>query len=143
MDWNLDEALQYYKKQGAPKDQNALIGLLKEIQLEFRGAIPIYILPQIASAYGIGEGFLKAIIYRIPSLRIENTHLLEICNGPNCGKHTQFVQYAETYLKEHPGSFSIKYIPCMRMCRMGPNIKWDGILYHRPDNTFLEKCFSE
>ena len=28
MAWNLDEAAQYYKKQGAPADQNALIALL-------------------------------------------------------------------------------------------------------------------
>ena len=28
MDWNLDEALEYYRRQGAPGDQNALIALL-------------------------------------------------------------------------------------------------------------------
>ena len=31
MEWNLEEALDYYRRQGAPGDQNALIALLKEI----------------------------------------------------------------------------------------------------------------
>ena len=39
MEWNLDEALDYYHRQGAPGDQNALISLLKEIQKE-NGCIP-------------------------------------------------------------------------------------------------------
>lgn len=29
MEWNLEEALDYYRRQGAPGDQNALIALLK------------------------------------------------------------------------------------------------------------------
>ena len=38
MNWNLEEAISYYRSMGAPSDQNALIGLLKEIQRE-RGSI--------------------------------------------------------------------------------------------------------
>ena len=34
MNWNLEEAISYYQKQGAPRDQGALISLLKEIQQE-------------------------------------------------------------------------------------------------------------
>jgi len=142
MDWNLDEAIRYYKTQGAPRDQNALICLLREIQNEFHGGIPAYILPEIAAAYGIGEGFIRAIIHRIPSLRIENTHRLEICSGPNCGKHTQIAAYAESYLQSHPGSFEIKYVPCMRMCKHGPNVKWDGKLHHRTDVTTLKEILN-
>ena len=40
MNWNLEEALQYYKNQGAPGDQTALTGLLREVQEEYGGAIP-------------------------------------------------------------------------------------------------------
>lgn len=143
MNWNLSEAIQFYRLQGAPRDQNALIGLLREIQNEFQGRIPSHILPEIASAYGIGEGFLKAIIARIPSLRLADSHILEICSGPNCGKHSQIAIYAEEYVQSHPGKFSVKYVPCMRMCRKGPNIKWDGKLYHNADTTLLKQLFEE
>ena len=34
MAWNLKEAVAYYKKQGAPGDQMALTGLLREVQEE-------------------------------------------------------------------------------------------------------------
>ena len=40
MEWNLNDAIAYYKKQGAPGDQNALVGLLREIQAEYGGKIP-------------------------------------------------------------------------------------------------------
>ena len=32
--WNLEEAVSYYKKQGAPSDQSALVSLLREVQQE-------------------------------------------------------------------------------------------------------------
>ena len=38
MGWNLEEALTYYRRMGAPGDQNALIGLLREIQQEHGGS---------------------------------------------------------------------------------------------------------
>ena len=34
MAWNLDEAVSYYKSQGAPQNQTVLINLLREIQTE-------------------------------------------------------------------------------------------------------------
>ena len=42
MSWNMEEALSYYRGQGAPADQNALVGLLKEIQQEQGGGIPVW-----------------------------------------------------------------------------------------------------
>ena len=116
--------------------------MIKPIQTEYKGGIPLYILPEVASAYGIGEGFLKAIIQRIPSLRIQNHHLLEICRGPNCGKHTQISQFAENYLKSHP-NITIRFVPCMRMCGKGPNLKWDGQLHNRADETLLLRLLEE
>ena len=48
MVWNLHEALEYYKRQGAPADQNALISLLTEVQAEHSGSIPKALLVDIA-----------------------------------------------------------------------------------------------
>ena len=84
MHWDLNEAIDYYRRQGAPGDQNALKNLLAEVQAEQGGAIPQYVLPVIAEKLGVKETFLAAIIRRIPSLRMADRHLLEICGGPYC-----------------------------------------------------------
>ena len=43
MDWNPEEAISYYKTLGAPKDQTALIGLLKEI------LIPLLVISMVST----------------------------------------------------------------------------------------------
>ena len=48
MNWSLDEAADYYRRQGAPGDQNAVINLLREIQQENGGSIPKFMLTQLA-----------------------------------------------------------------------------------------------
>ena len=141
MSWNLDEAIQYYKRQGAPSDQTALTGLLREIQQEQGGGIPVGLLPSVAQALGGRESVLLALIRRIPSLRLSDTHVLELCAGPNCGRHTALAAAAE---KLKSKSITVKFVPCMRMCGKGPNLRWDGQLYHNADEDLLrrltEKC---
>lgn len=142
MSWSLEEAISYYKTQGAPGDQTALISLLREVQAESGGSVPQYSLPIIAAAYGIKETLLQAIIRRIPSLRLKNTHCLELCAGPNCGKHTALAACAEA-LCEGEGNVTLKYVPCMRLCGKGPNIKWDGVLHHRATEELLRKLVTD
>ena len=138
MSWSFEEALSYYKKLGAPKDQPALISLLREIQAENGGRIPMFLLSQAAAAYDIKESFLLAIIRRIPSLRLDNRHCLELCAGPNCGKHTELAAYAEELHSRSGRKFELRFLPCQRMCGKGPNIKWDGKLYHKADKALLQ-----
>ena len=140
MAWNLEEALIYYKKQGAPGDQNALIGLLKEIQQEC-GGVPGDMITSVAEFYGIRESLLGALIRRIPGLRLKNTHTLEICGGPNCGKHRALWEQAEAMCKNRP-DVTLKQSPCMRMCGKGPNLKWDGQIYHKADEALLKRLFT-
>lgn len=142
MDWNLEEAITHYKSLGAPRDQTALIGLLREIQIE-NGSIPVIVLARIAQAYDIKESFLLAIIKRIPSLRLENTHCLELCDGPNCRKHVALTAHAEKLHAASGRKFSLQFVPCMRMCRKGPNVKWDGHIYHKADCALLEKLLTD
>ena len=137
MAWNIEEALTYYKKQGAPGDQNALIQLLREIQAEF-GSIPKGIPAVAAAYYGIPESLLTALIRRIPSLRLGDTHCLEICGGPNCSRHRQLWAQAEVLCSGNP-DITLKQTPCMRICGKGPNLRWDGRLYHRADEMLLRK----
>ena len=142
MSWNLEEAITYYKRQGAPGDQNALISLLREIQQESGGAIPMHALKTAAEICQVKQTLLLAIIRRIPSLRLDSTHCLELCAGPNCGKHAALASRAEALQAASGGAFTLKYVPCMRMCGKGPNLKWDGVLYHRATEALLEELVS-
>ena len=133
--WNLEEAISYYKKQGAPSDQSALVSLLREVQQENGGAIPKSALPAMAEGLGVKESYLLAVIRRIPSLRLSDRHTLELCGGPNCGKHAALAAAAERLCRDK--NVTLKFVPCMRMCGKGPNLKWDGKLYHKADEALL------
>lgn len=140
MAWNLTEALTYYKKQGAPTDQNALTQLLMEVQLECGGAVPKGLLPEIAQGLGSKETFLLALIRRMPRLRLDDGHLLELCAGPNCGKSAALAKKAEQLAV---GNIRLKFVPCMRLCGKGPNFRLDGKLYHKATPEMLEKCIRD
>ena len=139
MDWNLDEALEYYRRQGAPGDQNALIALLKEIRRE-EGCIPAAAPGKIADAYGVREALVLALIRRVPSLRLSGGHCMELCAGPNCGKSAHLADYAA---KTDPAGVTVKRVGCMRLCGKGPNLRWDGILYHKADKELIRRLMEQ
>lgn len=142
MSWNLEEAVNYYRGQGAPGDQNAVINLLREIQQENGGSIPKFMLTRSAEIYGIKEGFFLAFVKRLPSLRLSDTHLLELCGGPNCSKRAALAAFVEKTWGTKPKGFSVKYVPCMRLCAKGPNIRWDGKVYHKADEALLRELIA-
>lgn len=139
MDWNLQEAISYYKKQGAPQDQNALVSLLREVQQENGGSIPKFLLAEIAEGCGTKESLLLALIKRLPSLRLADSHCLELCAGPNCSKRAALAAFVEKTYGSKPEKFTLKFVPCMRLCGKGPNLKWDGQLYHQADEALIRK----
>jgi NADH:ubiquinone oxidoreductase subunit E len=141
--WNLEEAVAYYKKQGAPSDQSALVSLLRETQRENGNAIPKGLLTAMAEGLCVKESYLLAIVKRIPSLRISDTHCLELCGGPNCGKRAELAAFVEKNYGAKPKKFELKYVPCMRMCGKGPNIRWDGKIYHGADETLIRRLVEE
>ena len=138
MEWNLEEALDYYRRQGAPGDQNALIALLKEIQRE-NGCIPAEVPAVIAAAYEIRKPLVLAIIRRIPSLRPAGGHCMELCAGPNCAKAAHLADYAEQIA---PKGVTVKRVGCMRLCGKGPNLRWDGRLYHQADKALIQRLMA-
>lgn len=140
--WDLQEAVDYYKKQGAPSEQSALTALLKEVQQENGGSIPGYLVAEIADGLAVKQTYLLAVIKRIPSLRLADTHLLELCAGPNCGKRTELAALAEALCRKNP-KVTLKFTQCMRMCGKGPNLKWDGKLYHAADKALLRRLLEE
>ena len=52
MSWDLKEAVEYYGRQGAPGDQSAVISLLREVQQENGGSIPLSAPEEIAYKNG-------------------------------------------------------------------------------------------
>lgn len=136
MSWDLDEAIAYYTKQGAPADQGAVTQLLREVQDHHGGSVPARLLPPIAAGLGVRESLLAAIIRRIPSLRLGDGHCLELCAGPNCGRHTALAAFAERLRQQ---GITVRFVPCMRLCGKGPNIRFDGKLYHRADEALLRR----
>lgn len=132
----MKEMLDYYRRQGAPGDQTALVGLLKELQQTY-GAVPKWAVGEIAEEYKVKESFILAVVKRIPSLRLQDTHLLQLCAGPNCGKHTALAAEAEKLCKLK--GVELKYMGCQRMCGKGPNIRFDGKLYHKATVELLQE----
>lgn len=138
MEWNLDEALQYYKKQGAPRDQTACVNLLKEIQQE-QGSIPGWMIRRAAEEWNTKESLLLALVRRIPSLRLMDSHILEVCSGPNCGKRTEIADFVEKTYGKNPKDFTFRFCGCMRQCGKGPNIRWDGKVYNAATPELVKK----
>lgn len=139
MSWDLNEAIEYYRRQGAPGDQNALRNLLSEVQQESGGAVPKHLLGTIAAGLGTKESFLSALIRRIPSLRLAEHHVLEVCAGPNCSRRGRLAQLAERYRDR----VEVKLVPCMRQCGKGPNLRLDGKLYNGADEQLLDRLMDE
>lgn len=139
MMWTLEEALEYYRRQGAPGDQNALIALLKEIQRE-KGCIPADVPARIAECYAVREALVLALIRRLPGLRLSGGHCMELCAGPNCGKSAFLAEYAEALA---PKGVTVKRTGCMRLCGKGPNLRWDGTLYHRADKALIRRLMEQ
>ena len=129
-----------YKALGIPLDQNSLVNMLKEIQQENGGTIPAFLLPILAETFSVKESFLLAVIRRIPSLRLGDSPLLQICAGPNCRKHASLSAWVQ---KLEQNGITVKFVPCMRLCGKGPNIKWDGTLYHHATPKLLQQLIQQ
>ena len=64
MAWDLTETIDWYKKQGAPRDQSAVMSLLREVQRECGGSIPQYALTAMAEGCGVKEAKVKTSLFR-------------------------------------------------------------------------------
>ena len=134
-DWTLEEALAYYRRQGAPGEQGALVALLREVQEERGGALPAADLAEIAAALSLRDTFLSAIIRRYPGLRTEEApHRLELCGGPRCSGRgaARLAAFVEETYGVRPGGvsasgrFTYRITGCMKNCPNGPSLPLDS-----------------
>ena len=144
---DLHDTIQYYRAQGAPGDQQMLIALVREAQEEMGGVLSRSALAQIAQAVGWKENTLCALIRRVPSIRLEDApNRLEICG--TCKKGAALRVYIEDRWGVRSGEscpsggFSYHVTPCMKNCRFGPSIKWDGQLYSHATKELIEQLIA-
>lgn len=151
-EWSLGETIEYYKGQNAPRNQQAIVELLREVQEHSGGVIPDTVFTDIAKRLELKESFLTAIIKRYPSLRTEEApHRLELCGGERCRNRNchalhRFVE--ETYGVQsggvsNQGGFAFQITGCMKNCPKGPSLKWNGKLYSGADIKLIQKLVGD
>lgn len=137
------ELIEYYRDQGAPGDQQMVFALLREAQESDGGVLSHGTLDAIARAYGLKQTALLALIRRVSGLRCEAApHTLEICGTCRAGAILRdFIE--RSYRVKSGGvseaGFTYRVTPCMKNCKNGPSIKWDGQLYAKADMTLIQK----
>lgn len=141
MEFDLQEAVAYHRAQGAPGAHSAVVALLKEAQAACGGALSPALVGRLAQALEVKDSFLLAVVKRTPSLRLEGKHLLQLCAGPNCGKQRQLEALARQLAD--PQKVTVELVGCMRLCGKGPNLRYDGRLYHAADGELLRQLLKE
>ena len=143
-DQEIQNMIEYYRGQGAPQDQQMLIALLREAQEAEGGLLSLAMVDTIAEAYGIKSAVLHAIIRRIPRLRCETVpHTLEVCGTCRAGaKLRDFIE--RTYGVKSGGNcrtagFTYRVTLCMKNCKNGPSIRWDGELYGSASDALVSR----
>ena len=139
--WQLEEAIEAYREQGAPEDQQMLIALLREVQQE-TGPLTQDVLDAIARAYQLGASVLPALVRVVPSLKMAaHPHRLEVC--ANCGK--KLSSWIEKTYGVRPGGacdrggFTYHVVGCLKNCKAGPSARWDGELISRADEDKIRR----
>lgn len=138
MEEQLNEIISYYKTQSVDKDQGSLKDFLRELKDYFQGPIPDSFLSTACEELHIKPSFLNAVMKYIPDIKTESvSHHLVICGGKNCQANDSAAlrNYIESTYKVKNGSsskeghFSYKIGGCMKNCKNGPCVQWDGNIY--------------
>ena len=141
---DIHEIIAYYRSHGAPNDQQMLIALLKEAQDSCGGMLTQDCLDVIADELRIKTPVIQALIRRIPSLKCETVaHKLEICG--TCKRGAALRDFIEESYNlrsggvSEAGKFSYRVTGCMKNCKCGPSVRWDGVLHPQATIELLKK----
>ena len=139
---DLTDSLDYYRAQGAPGDQQMLVYLLREVQDQCGGTLDAEALNAVCQAYGLKMNLLTALIRRVPSLRLSSVpNRLEACGTCPKGRALRaFIE--ETWQVKSGGAcekagFSYHVTGCMKNCKNGPSIRWNGKLHSHADEQLV------
>ena len=147
MQQTLAEIIAHHAELGAPEEQPQLIALLQDAQANCGGVLPQDVLAAISSQLQVKEAVLRALIRRIPSLRLsEAPHRLEVCG--RCAASRALAEYVEKRYGAKPGGisqsggFSCHVTGCMKNCRKGPSIRWNGEIFSQVTIDMLKQLIS-
>ena len=138
MNNELHEIIEYYRSQNAAKDQSTLGELLREAQTLCGGTLNEEILSIVCQQLDLKRSYLTAVMRCIPDLKTESVrHTLTVCGGGNCRSNNSAALHShieKTYGAKNgqvskKGAFSYKIGGCMKHCKEGPCINWDGQIY--------------
>ena len=141
MERELNDLIDYYCKKNTSWNQSDLIDLLRDVQDEICGGVlKESVLCEICQELDIKRSYIDLVMKFVPDLKTEKIHhRMEICSGKNCqsnGSADLKCYIEKTYgVKKDSvskkGSFSYKIGGCMKHCKNGPCIKWDGQVYEK------------
>ena len=141
---DFDTLLSYYLSQGAPQDQQMLIALLREVQTLDGNLLRPETLEKIARGCDVDVRLLNALAIRIPSLHpAHSPHRLQLCR--TCQKARALAAFVEReYVVKNggisqQGCFTFELVNCMKNCKAGPSLRWDGVLYPRADEALVKR----
>ena len=87
----------------------------------------------VAQECGVKAAVLDALIRRVPDLRSQSAqHTLEVCGTCPAGvKLRAFIEktYGVKGGTVSAAGFVYRVTPCMKNCKNGPSIRWDGKLH--------------
>ncbi len=133
---SLEEIALYYKNQGAPSDQSALLSCLREAQQACGGMLDAEAQQILADVLDVKPAYLQAVAKRISDLKLSGaSHTLTVCQGVNCSREGKNIhRYLEDELGAKPGKtflggkWMYQTVGCQRACRTAPNVRVDGQL---------------
>ncbi len=152
MENDLQKLIEYYCRKGSNWDQNDLIFLLRETQELCGGILKEAALDEICKELAIKPSYLKVVMKYVPDLKTEKSrHRLEICNGSNCsskvkGNLQKWVEKTYCVKKggvSEKGGFSYNLCGCLKKCKEGPCVKWDGQVYANMTMKQLDKLIKD
>ena len=141
---HFESLLDYYRSQGAPGDQQMLIALLRDLQEQDGNVLRPELVERAARALDVNTSLLNALIRRIPSLHPASApHTLQLCR--TCREARSLAAFVEREYGVQSGGvcqrggFSFELVNCMKNCKAGPSLRWDGQLYPHADEKLIRR----
>ena len=146
------ELLEYYKGQNAAKEQSVLVEFLREAQQLCGGVLTNEVMDKICTGLNLKASYLSLVMKYAPDLKTEKAgHRLTVCGGKKCtsdGNDKLRAYIEKNYGAKNgcvceKGGFTYKVGGCMKKCKNGPCVQWDGEVYTGMTPAKLEKLIGK
>lgn len=152
MENELMEIIEYYGGKTRRCDQGELVELLREAQELCGGVLTEEVLETVCSELNLKRNYLDTVMKFIPDLKTEKVkHRLDVCGGQVCKARNSLsiASYIESEYGVTPGKVSEKgeflyrVTGCMKNCKNGPCIRYDGEVFTEITPDKLKKILEQ